>query len=179
MIKPFLTHLPIRQFYTMLSCNFIRRLISLGFLLQMVCYTYAAWLTRDFHMHTNLAPRPMTVVFGLGTRLRIRVCMHTALKNSILHNGKQLISAVCSMKTLSGSRALRSVLGWNDDELLATWSVFEISLMNIVVLARKKKTKKWHFHITWGVCGIWVGKAICIHWKTVYMELTMECEKLV
>ena len=75
-------------------CNFIRCLISLGFLLQTVCYTYAAWLTCDFYMHTSLAPRPITVAFGLGTRLRIRVCMHTALENSILHNGKQLVSAV-------------------------------------------------------------------------------------
>ena len=63
---------------------------------------------------TNLAPRPMTVVIGLGMRL----CVHlrTKLENGILGNGQQSGSAVNSfihqgeleaMKTLSGPRALR------------------------------------------------------------------------
>ena len=34
---------------------------------------------------TNLVPRPMTVVFGLGTKLRLR--MRTTLENGVLRNG--------------------------------------------------------------------------------------------
>ena len=56
----------------------------------------------------------MTVVFGLGIRLRVR--MHTTLKNGVLRNGQQPGRAVNSfidqgkfvvMKTLSGRRAPR------------------------------------------------------------------------
>ena len=35
-------------------------------------------------MSTSLAPRPMTVVFGLGMRLHVR--MHTTLENGVLRN---------------------------------------------------------------------------------------------
>ena len=64
---------------------------------------------------TSLAPRPMTVVFGLGTRLRMR--MHTTFENGVLRNGQQPDRAVNSiidpdefvvMKTLSGRRAPRN-----------------------------------------------------------------------
>ena len=64
---------------------------------------------------TSLAPRPMTVVFGLGTRLRVR--MRTTFENGVLRNGQQPGRAVNSfidqgefvvMKTLSGRRAPRS-----------------------------------------------------------------------
>ena len=63
---------------------------------------------------TSLAPRPMTVVFGLGTRLRVR--MRTTFENGVLRNGQQPASAVNSfidlgefaaMKTLSGRIAPR------------------------------------------------------------------------
>ena len=43
---------------------------------------------------TSLAPRPMTVVFGLGTRLRVR--MRTTFENGVLRNGQQPGSAVNS-----------------------------------------------------------------------------------
>ena len=65
-------------------------------------------------MCTSLAPRPMTVVFGLGTRLRVR--MRTTFENGILRNGQQPGNAVNSfidqgkfvvMKTLSGGRTPR------------------------------------------------------------------------
>ena len=68
----------------------------------------------QFHMCTSLTPRPMTVVFGLGTRLRVR--MHTTFENGVLRNRQQPGSAVNSfidqgefgaMKTLSGRIALR------------------------------------------------------------------------
>ena len=36
---------------------------------------------------TSLAPRPMTVLFGLGTRLCVRMC--TTLENGILRNRQQ------------------------------------------------------------------------------------------
>ena len=56
----------------------------------------------------------MTVVFGLGTRLRVR--MRTTFKNGVLRNGQQPGSVMNSfidqgkfgvMKTLSGRIALR------------------------------------------------------------------------
>ena len=40
----------------------------------------------------TLASRPMTVVFGLGTRLRVR--MRTKLENGVLSNGQQPQSVV-------------------------------------------------------------------------------------
>ena len=56
----------------------------------------------------------MTVIFGLGTRLRVR--MHTTLENGVLRNGQQPASAVNNfidqgefgaMKTLSDRIAPR------------------------------------------------------------------------
>ena len=41
---------------------------------------------------TSLASRPMTVVFGLGTRLRVR--MRTKLENGVLSNAQQPQSVV-------------------------------------------------------------------------------------
>ena len=70
---------------------------------------YTALVNPRFQVCTSLAPRPITVVFGLGTRLS--VCMHTTFENGILRNGQQPGSAVNSfidqdefgaMKTLSG-----------------------------------------------------------------------------
>ena len=63
-------------------------------------------------MSTCLASRSLTVVFGLGTRLHVR--MRTTFKNGVLRSGQQLGSAVNSsidqgefraMKTLSDSIA--------------------------------------------------------------------------
>ena len=68
----------------------------------------------QFHVCTSLAPIPMTVVFGLGTRLRVR--MRTTLENGVLRNRQQPGRAENSfidqdkfvaMKTLSGCKALR------------------------------------------------------------------------
>ena len=41
---------------------------------------------------TSLVPRPMIVVFGLGTRLHVR--MRTTLENGVLRNGQQPQSVV-------------------------------------------------------------------------------------
>ena len=63
-------------------------------------------------MCTSLAPRSITVVFGLGTRLCVR--MHATLENGVLRNGQQLGRAEHSfidwgefvaVKTLSGCKA--------------------------------------------------------------------------
>ena len=55
----------------------------------------AARLVRSrFHVCTSFAPRPMTVVFGLGTRLHVCIC--TKLENGVLHNGEQPSRAVKS-----------------------------------------------------------------------------------
>ena len=63
---------------------------------------------------TGHSPGPMTVVFGLGTRLRIR--MRTTFENGVLRNGQQPSRAENSfidqgefvaMKTLSGCKVPR------------------------------------------------------------------------
>ena len=73
-----------------------------------------AVLNSRFHVCTSLAPRPMTVAFGLGTRLRVR--MRTTLENGVLRNRQQPGRAENSfiesdkfiaMKTLSGCKAPR------------------------------------------------------------------------
>ena len=80
--------------------------------MQAWCQPYAALVNPRFHVCTSLAPRPMTVVFGLGTRLRVR--MRTTFENGVLRTIQQPGSAVDSfidrgkfvvMKTLSGGRA--------------------------------------------------------------------------
>ena len=76
--------------------------------------TMPAILNSQFHMYTSLPPRPMTVVFGLGTRLR--VCMHTTLENGVQRNRQQPGRAENSFidrgefvatKTLSGCKVPR------------------------------------------------------------------------
>ena len=49
--------------------------------------TVPAVLNSRFHVCTSHAPGPMTVVFGLGTRLRVR--MRTTFENGVLRNGQQ------------------------------------------------------------------------------------------
>ena len=41
---------------------------------------------------TRLVPKPMIVVFGMGTRLHVR--MRTTLENGVLRNGQQAQSVV-------------------------------------------------------------------------------------
>ena len=76
--------------------------------------TVPAVLNSRFHVCTSLAPRPMTVVFGLGTRLRVR--MRTTLENGVLRNRQQPGRAenifidrdeFVAMKTLGGCKAPR------------------------------------------------------------------------
>ena len=45
-----------------------------------------------FRLCTSVVPRPMSVVFGLGMRLRVR--MRTKLENGVLHNRQQPQSVV-------------------------------------------------------------------------------------
>ena len=49
------------------------------------------WSTHDFLM-TSLVARPTIMVFGLGTRLHVR--MRTTFENGILRNGQQPQSVV-------------------------------------------------------------------------------------
>ena len=58
------------------------------------CQPYAALVNLSFHLCTSLAATPMIIVFGLGTRLCVR--MHTTLENGVQHNRQQLGSAVNS-----------------------------------------------------------------------------------
>ena len=82
---------------------------------------------------TSLIPRLMTVVFGIGTRLHVH--MHTKLENRALHKGQQPDSVVNSFidQKLEGH--------WVVIELCTVISI-KISLLNIVVLTRKKKEIK-------------------------------------
>ena len=62
--------------------------ISLGhYYGKRPCQPYAVLVNPRFHGCTSLAPRPMTVVFGLGTRLRVH--MRTTFENGVLRNGQQ------------------------------------------------------------------------------------------
>ena len=47
---------------------------------------------QSFRLSTSVVPRLRGVVFGLGTRLCVR--MRTKLKNGVLHNGQQPQSVV-------------------------------------------------------------------------------------
>ena len=67
-----------------------------------------------YYVCTSLTPRSMTLVFGMGTRLSVR--MRTTLENGVLRNGQQPGRAENSfidqgkfvaMKTLSGCKAPR------------------------------------------------------------------------
>ena len=57
---------------------------------------------------TSLAPRPMTVVFGLGTRLRVR--MRTTLENGVLRN-EQLSGSTVDFSCVEKVRKLRIPYG--------------------------------------------------------------------
>ena len=65
-----------------------------------------------FRSCTSLVPRLMIVVFGLGTRLHVR--MHTKSEDGVLRNGQQVLWMAFiyqgefeAMKTLSSRRASR------------------------------------------------------------------------
>ena len=89
----------------------------------------------------------MTVVFGLGTRLRVRMC--TTFENGVLRNGQQPVKAENSfidqnefvaMKTLSGRIAPRCDKHQFCDKMtVSTWTVFEISLLNGLKKERRRK----------------------------------------
>ena len=56
------------------------------------------WVVNSrFHVCAGLTPRPMTVVFGLGMRVCVRMC--TTLEIGILCNIQQLDKAVNSLLT--------------------------------------------------------------------------------
>ena len=58
---------------------------------------------------TSLAPRPMTVVFGLGTRLRVR--MRTTLENGVLRN-EQLSGSAMNFFDQGNFEAMKTLSGW-------------------------------------------------------------------
>ena len=101
----------------------------------------------QFRMCTSLVPRAMTVVFGLGTRLHVR--MRTRLENGVLRNGQQLGSAVNSffdqgkfeaMKMLSGCEAANCDKHHFHAKIkVGTRAVFELSLFD------KWSEQKCHF----------------------------------
>ena len=61
-------------------------------------------------MSTSLAPRPMTVVFGLGTRLGVH--MRTTLENGVLHNEELSGSAVNNFFDQGNFVAMKMLSGW-------------------------------------------------------------------
>ena len=81
-------------------------------------YDRASRILPSQHVCTSPTPRPMTVVFVLGTRLLVRMCK--TLENGVLRNGQLPGRAETSFidqgelaatKTLSGCKALRCDTG--------------------------------------------------------------------
>ena len=66
------------------------------------------WSTR--RVSTSIVPRAITVVFGLGTRLHVRMC--TKLENGALRNGQELGSAVNSFFDQGKAEAMKTLSGW-------------------------------------------------------------------
>ena len=69
-----------------------------------------AVLNSRFHVCTSLTPRPMTVVFGMGTRTRVR--MRTKLENGVLSNGQQPQSVVNGFVDQGEFEAMKTLIGW-------------------------------------------------------------------
>ena len=69
-----------------------------------------AVLNSRFHVCTSLTPRPMTVVFGMGTRPRVR--MRTKLENGVLSNGQQPQSVVNGFVDQGEFEAMKTLSGW-------------------------------------------------------------------
>ena len=63
-----------------------------------------------FRLCTSLASRLMTVVFGLGTRLHVR--MRTKLENGVLSNGQQPQSVVNGFVDQGEFKAMKTLSGW-------------------------------------------------------------------
>ena len=61
-------------------------------------------------MSVSLAPRPMTVVFGLGTRLCVR--MRKTLENGVLRNEQPSGSAVNKFFDQGNFEAMKTLSGW-------------------------------------------------------------------
>ena len=58
----------------------------------------------------SIVPRPMNVVFGLGTRLCLR--MRTKLANGVLHNEQQPQSVVNGFIDQGEFEAMKTLSGW-------------------------------------------------------------------
>ena len=115
-------------------------------------HTLAARLVNSwFHVCTSLALRPVTAVFGLGTRLRVH--MHTTLENGILHNRQQ------PMKMLFGRRAPScDKHRFCDKMTVVTWNVFEISLFEQSG-CNEERTRILYYYVDWKrhtLDNIWV-----------------------
>ena len=54
----------------------------------------------------------MTVVFGLGTRLHVRVRMRTTLENGVLRNEQLSCSAVNNFFDQGNFEAMKMLSGW-------------------------------------------------------------------
>ena len=127
-----------------------------------------------FRVCTSLAPRPMTVVFGLGTRLHVRI--RTTLENGVLRNGQQPDRAENSfidqgefvaIKRLSSCKApCCHKHQFCAKMTVSTWTVFEISLLNFVVLTRMRKMALWLPHTFLFSCllrGFWALMSLADH----------------
>ena len=123
--------------------------ISLGHNYRKGPCQLVRWLINSrFRVCTSLAPKPMSVVYGLGTRLRL--CMCTKLENGVQPNGQQpgAVSSFINqgefvyvaMKMLSDRKALHcDKKRFCDKMTVSTWTVFETLLLNLVVWTRRRK----------------------------------------
>ena len=73
----------------------------------------SCWSTRaQFHACTSLIPKPTTVVFGLGTRLDVRMRTRLKMASFACRNGQQPGSAGNSFFDYSEFEAMKSLSGW-------------------------------------------------------------------
>ena len=64
----------------------------------------------QFRLCTSLIPRPMIVVFSLGTRLHVH--MRTKLENGVLRNGQPTQSVVNGFSDQGEFEAMKTLSGW-------------------------------------------------------------------
>ena len=76
----------------------------------MASNTLALIVGTTSYVSTSLAPKPMTVVFGLGTSLHVRI--HTTLENGILRNEQPSGSAVNSFFDQGSFEDMKMLSSW-------------------------------------------------------------------
>ena len=83
------------------------------------------------------------------------MCMRIKLENGVLLNGQQPGSAVNSFIDLGKFAVINLLSGRTAQHCdkhqfrtkMSTQTIFEMSLLNMVLTIKKQRNEKWHFHI--------------------------------